>query len=424
MPNSPAYYTLAWHRLRLLIGQGKADEARAELDRQLAAPALPEGVGNLMRYQRLKLARDIGEFAKFALRRGEFLMYLYDPRTKLDAWPLPLPPTKWDSYIATVVGWRTEIVPEGPALFRRRRRLRHVVLHAAADDGAGRARARAAGPYQARHRAGGVDARRAARRRRDRAVRWRMPSRRSFRNTPTAGRAIAAPPPATRPKRSRPRCCCSSCPPPVPIRDSGLGYMYKRDVIGRFGPRWWATDDTAFANGTTRASPCSARRLRPAAAADRAAVRHGAGQGPRQGGQRSPGQAAGRAGLARGRRHSVGEGASERSPGSGGAAQRGAGDPIRRHGLRHLQGRLRFAAQPLPAEAPGPPRHRSGSEEARAGEPPRLAFCCFDQAAAISNSVSSSGLSTMMSCPLSTPCVRQVGSALHCASHLSNAGCG
>jgi len=35
------------------------------------------------------------------------------------------------------------------------------------------------------------------------------------------------------------------------------------------------------------------------------------------------------------------------------------------------------------------------------------------------------GLSTMMSWPQpATPWVRQLGSALHCASHLSNAGCG
>jgi hypothetical protein len=48
-----------------------------------------------------------------------------------------------------------------------------------------------------------------------------------------------------------------------------------------------------------------------------------------------------------------------------------------------------------------------------------------DHAALISNSVSSSGLSTMMSWPQPvTPWVRQVGSALHCASHLSNTGCG
>ena len=88
--DAPAYYTLAWNRLRLLIGQGKADEARAELDRIIAMPALPEGVDSLMRYQRLKLARDIGEFVKFALRRGEFVMYLYDERTGLGATALPL----------------------------------------------------------------------------------------------------------------------------------------------------------------------------------------------------------------------------------------------------------------------------------------------------------------------------------------------
>jgi Fe-S-cluster formation regulator IscX/YfhJ len=69
---SPAYYTLAWNRLRLLIGQGKADEARAEFDRALAAAPLPEGVGNLMRYLRLAVARDIGEFAAFAVRAGSF----------------------------------------------------------------------------------------------------------------------------------------------------------------------------------------------------------------------------------------------------------------------------------------------------------------------------------------------------------------
>ncbi len=115
--NSPAYYTLAWNRVRLVIGQGKMDDARTELDRLLAAASVPEGVGNLMRYQRLKLARDIGEFAKFAVRTGEFLMYLYDPRTKLDAMPLPLPPTKWDSYTATVVSWRTELFQKDPPYF-------------------------------------------------------------------------------------------------------------------------------------------------------------------------------------------------------------------------------------------------------------------------------------------------------------------
>ena len=56
-------------------------------------PKFGEWKGNLLRYQRLKLARDIGEFATSAVRQGEFIMYLYDPGTKLSAMPLPLRPT-------------------------------------------------------------------------------------------------------------------------------------------------------------------------------------------------------------------------------------------------------------------------------------------------------------------------------------------
>ena len=74
--SSPAYYTLAWHRLRLLIAENKQEEARAELDQILDGRPLPEGVENLMRYHRTKLARDVDEFVRFALRRGEFVMYL------------------------------------------------------------------------------------------------------------------------------------------------------------------------------------------------------------------------------------------------------------------------------------------------------------------------------------------------------------
>src|SRR6516162_9612063 len=88
--NSPAYYTLAWNRLRLLIGENKQEEARTEFDQILDGRPLPEGVENLMRYHRMKLARDLDEFARFALRRGEFVMYLPDPRTKLDATAPPL----------------------------------------------------------------------------------------------------------------------------------------------------------------------------------------------------------------------------------------------------------------------------------------------------------------------------------------------
>ena len=107
--SSPAYYTLAWHRLRLLIGENRHEEARAELDQILDGRPLPKGVENLMRYHAMKLARDLDEFLRFAPRRGEFVMYLPDPRTKLDATALPLKSTNFSGDLAANIKWRTEL---------------------------------------------------------------------------------------------------------------------------------------------------------------------------------------------------------------------------------------------------------------------------------------------------------------------------
>jgi hypothetical protein len=243
---SPAYYTLAWNRLRLLIGQGKTDDARAELDRLLAAPVLPAGVGNLMRYQRLMLARDVGEYAKFAVRRGEFLMYIYDPRTGLSAMPLPLTQTKWDSYIAKVVGWRTELFQKDPlyldsdaaygmSTFMPLPMMAQVVLapglppnikrdlalavwtRAVLLDDAATAKtmAEAVAPFFPQH-----------------AEDWK-----AYRNaTSAAARKVEA------------ALIMLKLPAARPYPDSGLGYMYKRDVIGPFGPRWWAADESQVGN--------------------------------------------------------------------------------------------------------------------------------------------------------------------------------
>jgi len=115
--SSPAYYTLAWHRVRLLIGEDKREDARTELDQMLGTASLPAGVGNLLRYHRLKLARNLAEFEKFALRRGEFVMGIYDPRTKLDATPLPLAAGKRDGFIAGIVDWRKEMFGKYPVYF-------------------------------------------------------------------------------------------------------------------------------------------------------------------------------------------------------------------------------------------------------------------------------------------------------------------
>ena len=242
--SSPAYYTLAWHRARLQIGQGKIEDARGELDRIIATPSLPEGVGNLMRYHRLELARDIGEFAKFAVRTGEFVMYLYDPRTKLDAVPLPLPPLKWDSYTATVVGWRTELAQKSPSYFDTdgafgmsafmplpmmaqvvltpglpaniKRDLGLAVWARAVlieDAETGKAMADAVAPSFPQY-----------------ADNWK-----SYRSAPDADS-----------RKVEGALLLLKVPGARPYADSGLGYMYRRDRIGGFGPRWWATGDGPF----------------------------------------------------------------------------------------------------------------------------------------------------------------------------------
>jgi hypothetical protein len=251
--NSPAYYTLAWNRVRLLIGQSKADDARAELDRLLAAPSLPEGVGNLMRYHRLMLARDIGEFVKFAVRSGEFIMYIYNARTKLDAIALPLPPTKWDSHTATIVGWRTEMVQKdppyfdsdaaygmssfmplpmmarvvlGPGLPANIKRdiglavwTRAVLLQ---DAETAKSMAEAVAPFFPQF-----------------ADNWK-----TYRNAASAdARKVEA------------ALLLLKLPAARPYPDYGLGYIYKRDRIGLFGPRWWAKDDTPFGNRDDNGDP-------------------------------------------------------------------------------------------------------------------------------------------------------------------------
>jgi len=68
-PNSPAYLTAAFHVVRILIEQGKAEEARAKLDAILAKPdALPHSAFNQFSWLRMKLARNFGDYLKYAQR--------------------------------------------------------------------------------------------------------------------------------------------------------------------------------------------------------------------------------------------------------------------------------------------------------------------------------------------------------------------
>jgi hypothetical protein len=73
-PGSPAYDTVFYHRVRLLIDLKRSDEARNLLDKALAAPNLqkPGSERNALLAERLSVARDFNEFLQFAPRKVLF----------------------------------------------------------------------------------------------------------------------------------------------------------------------------------------------------------------------------------------------------------------------------------------------------------------------------------------------------------------
>ncbi len=70
-PNSPAYDTVFYHRVRLLIGLNRADEARSLLDKALPAMrSQPRSSNeNALLAERLTVARNFDEFLEFAPRK-------------------------------------------------------------------------------------------------------------------------------------------------------------------------------------------------------------------------------------------------------------------------------------------------------------------------------------------------------------------
>jgi len=66
--DSPAYPTVSYYGIRGLILQGKADDARQWTDQALAAKP-SDAFANLLRAERLSIARDWTEFLRFAPRR-------------------------------------------------------------------------------------------------------------------------------------------------------------------------------------------------------------------------------------------------------------------------------------------------------------------------------------------------------------------
>jgi hypothetical protein len=68
-PDSPAYVTTAYHAARLLMGQGKTDEARQKLDALLSLrDQLPVSTVNELAALRMTLARNLNELLAYAPR--------------------------------------------------------------------------------------------------------------------------------------------------------------------------------------------------------------------------------------------------------------------------------------------------------------------------------------------------------------------
>ncbi len=108
-PNSPGFYTAAWHRVRLLIGKGEVTPARAELDTLLAAKTLPPGVRNLLLIERLHVAPDVAAFLRDAPRRAELVFPFFDESHPDDTATATLPLKTVPKSYAAYLGWRTEL---------------------------------------------------------------------------------------------------------------------------------------------------------------------------------------------------------------------------------------------------------------------------------------------------------------------------
>jgi hypothetical protein len=79
---APAYATVTFHRLRLLAGAGRRDEARQQLDGLLAQGglAVPPSARNLLLALRMKLARTLDELLTYAPRPPVAITYNIDGR--------------------------------------------------------------------------------------------------------------------------------------------------------------------------------------------------------------------------------------------------------------------------------------------------------------------------------------------------------
>jgi hypothetical protein len=238
-PSSPAYLDAAWQRNRLLIGQGQNDAARAELDKILADQTLTVGTRNLFLIERARAARDWDDFARLAPRRAEFLGPYFDNQSSDSGDFVALPLKSIPSTYAAMLGWRSELTGD-PRYFDT--------------DGATILNTHAPLTVQAKLAA---SATLPDNMRRDLALA-------AWTRAVLLGREEIALPTAEILARAFPQYAgdwqryrdASSAPerkfaaamlllrfPAAgPWVDDGLGYTYKRDVIGSYASRWWSSE--------------------------------------------------------------------------------------------------------------------------------------------------------------------------------------
>jgi hypothetical protein len=261
-PTSPGYLDTAWHRIRLLIGRGNNDAARAELDTILALPDLTTGTRNLFLIERTRVARDWDEFARFAPRRAEFLgPYFGDPEAYDPSHPpsndfVVLPMKSIAKNYASMLGWRSELLSDpryfdtdGAAIINSDAPLAvqaRLAANAALPENMRRDLALAAwtravllGNYDIAKPLADILAKAFPQYAGD----WRR-----YRDASSADeRKFAA------------ALLLLRFPAAVPWLEDNLGYTYKRDVIGSYASRWWSPESLKIDNQIAAAyfsGPC------------------------------------------------------------------------------------------------------------------------------------------------------------------------
>ncbi|HEX8473758.1 MAG TPA: hypothetical protein VF666_06965 [Pyrinomonadaceae bacterium] len=116
-PESGAFVSVVFHSVRLLTEAGRDDEARRRLDALLTQDraTFPPSALNLLLSQRMRLARDLDEFLRFAQRVPSAFSYNEDGRQL----PADTKELEKDEHLKTYVGGRTLFDDDAASIMNR-----------------------------------------------------------------------------------------------------------------------------------------------------------------------------------------------------------------------------------------------------------------------------------------------------------------